>query len=101
MELTGNEIRGKEIVATKGKVIAIYRLMGRELYIRGVPNEQYHQMLANFKQRHVLKSHEHKNGWIKLVFIEDIDLTSLYEEFFSSMVNALKMMGFVCVVKEI
>lgn len=84
----------KQLVATKGKIECVMRLLDHHLFIRGMPTNQFYSLLANMKQKNALKQHLHIPGWVRLTFVDEIPIEGLETEFFETMVLSFKNMGF-------
>ena len=95
------ETKGKQIVAEKPPIRSVYRLLGRDLYLFGIPNEQFHQLVAQLKQKEALKKYSQARGWTRIEFIDDIPTEDLYDKFFNAMIDALKKMGFTIVARDL
>lgn len=91
----------QEIVANKGSLSSVYRLIGKKLYLKGVPSQEYYKLLGNFKQKHAIKSSNYKGGWVEIVFIDEIDEVGLEGEFFDVIEKYLKIMGYETIRKKI
>lgn len=94
-------MKGKEIIAHKGGLRVVYRVIDHTIYMQGKATEHYYKMLANWKDKHVVKDHGNMNNWVYMTLIDEIDQDGIYSVLVPQMARALEKMGFKTIIQNL